>query len=126
MATRFILQASGAMRFTFHHTWDFEFAAFVTDEQGGPVEGLTQNNFSVWNLTEWSKKDIVAIAELESGMPGIYALRVRSGLDSKAAPQQFLFGISVVKGLIGSGRTTYIRGITTMTITHLGAPPEPD
>jgi hypothetical protein len=125
MAARYILQASGAMRLMLDpDAWAFDFAVFVTDEEGIPVEGLKKNNFLIWDLTDFGKLNIPVFIDVNSDLPtshmlGVYVFQTQGILGHGApSPQQFLFSIRASE----SNRRNPRRGFTTVAITYLGAP----
>jgi hypothetical protein len=130
MTSRFIVQASGAffMVVEVPETNFVEgacvFGIFVTDEEGTPVESLTKENFSVWNLTSSPEETkTYEVMELNtsfpvSHMPGIYRLQTEGVIPAQApSPHQFVYAICVAQMNVKMPR----QGMTTVPITWLGS-----
>jgi hypothetical protein len=126
MTPHLIVQASGAMFSPADGGWAFVFGIFVTDQEGTPVESLTKENFSVWEIARLiSDIKVQLLTELNadlptSHMPGIYRLQTVETLGIQAPdPQEFVFAIRVAQT---KQLKTPRQGMTTVPITYLGKP----
>ena len=125
MTPHLIVQASGAMfESDMQLPWCSVFGVFVTNEEGAPIKGLVQGDFSVWELAQFIDNSLPLVMAVElnelnpqSHMPGIYRVQTVGLLPSGAHfPEQYVFAIRVVS----TKERTPREGMTTVPITFLG------